>query len=211
MSDTPNNDDLQASSEANETIEMDIVDQGTIEMDSLSQETQEIDMIDVENQATSANDLEQELAEAQLKIKDYWDQIVRLNAEMDNHRKRAERDVENAHKYAVKNFSEALLPVCDSMEMGIAASDADNASLESIKEGMEMTMSMFRQMFEKNGIAAIDPVGEKFNPEQHQAMSMQESADHEPNTVMAVMQKGYLIKDRLIRPAMVMVSKESSD
>lgn len=155
----------------------------------------------------SQQESQQELEEAQAKIKDYWDQIVRLNAEMDNHRKRSERDLENAHKYAVKNFAEALLPVTDSMEMGINASQAENATLESIKEGMDMTLSMFSQMLEKNGIEAINPVGEKFDPERHQAMSMQESADHEPNTVMVVMQKGYMLNGRLIRPAMVMVSK----
>ncbi len=202
MSDTLKNDDLEATAKTEETVEMNAVD-------SNIEETQEVDIIASENEQAenSESDIANELAEAQLKIKDYWDQIVRLNAEMDNHRKRSQRDVENAHKYAVKNFSEALLPVCDSMEMGIAASDGDNANLQSIKEGMEMTMSMFKQMLEKNGIEAIDPVGEKFDPEKHQAMSMQESAEHEPNMVMAVMQKGYVIKDRLIRPAMVMVSK----
>jgi len=204
MSDTPKNNDVNTSDDINETIEMDSVGQETVELDSVGEETIEM-AIDAD--ASAQSDIEQELAEAQLKIKDYWDQIVRLNAQMDNQRKRAERDVENAHKYAVKNFSESLLPVCDSMEMGIAASTAENANIDSIKEGMEMTMNMFTQMLEKNGITAIDPLGEKFDPDKHQAMSMQESADHEPNTVMAVMQKGYLIKDRLIRPAMVMVSK----
>ena len=207
MSNTLNKDNLDASSTSNDTVEMDAINQSTIEMNAATQETEEGNIADVENQTPPLNGLEQELAEAQLKIKDYWDQIVRLNAEMDNHRKRAERDVENAHKYAIKNFSEALIPVCDSMEMGIEASRSETASLESIKEGMEMTMTMFTQMLEKNGITAIDPIGEKFDPERHQAMSMQESPDHEPNTIMAVMQKGYLIKDRLIRPAMVMVSK----
>jgi len=206
MPNTPNNDELNVSSDDESTVEMDAVNDSTIEMETVKQDTVEMDAID-ENESNNSSEIEQELADAQAKIKDYWDQIVRLNAEMDNHRKRAERDVENAHKYAVKNFSEALLPVCDSMEMGIAASEADNANMESIKEGMQMTLTMFTQMLEKNGIQAIDPMGEKFDPDKHQAMSMQESADHEPNTVMAVMQKGYTIKDRLIRPAMVMVSK----
>lgn len=204
MSATPKNDDLNASTDNDDTVELDTISESTIEMDVINDDAVDKEAVDDENSETG---LAQELAEAQLKIKDYWDQIVRLNAEMDNHRKRAERDVENAHKYAVKSFSEALLPVCDSMEMGIAASTADNANVDSIKEGMEMTMTMFSQMLEKNGIIAIDPMGEKFDPDKHQAMSMQESPDHESNTVMAVMQKGYLIKDRLIRPAMVMVSK----
>ncbi len=205
MSEIPKNDDVSASDETKETIDMDAVDQETVEMNAEAPAGE--DVVDMDIDASAGSDIEQELAEAQLKIKDYWDQIIRLNAQMDNQRKRAERDVENAHKYAVKNFSESLLPVCDSMEMGIAASTTENANIDSIKEGMEMTMNMFTQMLEKNGITAIDPIGEKFDPDKHQAMSMQESADHEPNTVMAVMQKGYLIKDRLIRPAMVMVSK----
>jgi len=148
-----------------------------------------------------------ELAKAQATIKDYWDQIVRLNAEIENNRKRAQRDIENAHKYAVKGFVESLLPVTDSMELGLNASDADNANLESIKQGMSMTLSLFIQTLEKNGITSIDPVGEKFNPEHHQAMSIQEQEGAEPNTVLTVMQKGYLLNDRLIRPAMVVVSK----
>lgn len=155
-------------------------------------------------------DLVVELAKTQVTIKDYWDQIVRLNAEIENNRKRAQRDIENAHKYAVKGFVESLLPVTDSMELGLNASSAENASLESIREGMSMTLNMFIQTLEKNGIVQIDPVGEKFNPEHHQAMTMQEDAEAEPNTVLSVMQKGYLLNGRLIRPAMVVVSKEKT-
>lgn len=155
-------------------------------------------------------DLAVELAKAQATIKDYWDQIVRLNAEIENNRKRAQRDIENAHKYAIKGFVESLLPVSDSMELGLNATNTDSANLESIREGMNMTLNMFMQMLEKNGIKQIDPLGDKFNPEHHQAMTMQEDAEAEPNTVLAVMQKGYLLNDRLIRPAMVVVSKEKS-
>lgn len=155
-------------------------------------------------------DLAVELAKAQTTIKDYWDQIMRLNAEIENNRKRAQRDIENAHKFAVKSFVESLLPVTDSMELGLSATDAENVNLDSIREGMNMTLDMFLQTLEKNGIQAINPMGEKFNPEHHQAMTLQENGDVEPNTVLAVMQKGYLLNDRLIRPAMVVVSKEKS-
>lgn len=155
-------------------------------------------------------DLAVELTKAQKTIKDYWDQIMRLNADMENNRKRAQRDVENAHKFAVKNFVESLLPVSDSIEMGLAASDNENANIEAIREGMSMTLNLFTQMCEKNGIQAVDPTGEKFNPEHHQAMSMQEDDSVEPNTVLNVMQKGYLLNERLIRPAMVIVSKQKS-
>lgn len=158
----------------------------------------------------SDQDLAAELAKAQSTIKDYWDQIVRLNAEIENNRKRAQRDIENAHKYAVKNFVESLLPVTDSMELGLDASGNENADLETIKQGMNMTLDLFLQTLDKNGISRLDPLGEKFNPEHHQAMTMQEQEDVEPNTVISVMQKGYLLNDRLIRPAMVVVSKAKS-
>jgi len=150
---------------------------------------------------------EQQLEQAQVKIKDYWDQIMRLRADIENNRKRAERDVENAHKYSLKNFAEALLPVIDSMEMGMNAAEAENASLESIREGSELTMNMFVQVLEKQGLTPIDPVGEKFDPEQHQAISMIEDENAESNTVINVMQKGFLLNDRLVRPAMVVVAK----
>ncbi len=156
---------------------------------------------------TDAESVEAQLAKAQETIKDYWDQMMRLRAEIDNNRKRAERDVENAHKYALKNFIENLLPVIDSMEMGMAAARAENATLESIREGSEMTMTMLLQLLEKQGLETIDPRGEKFDPEKHQAMSMIEVADAESNTVVEVMQKGFTLNDRLVRPAMVVVAK----
>lgn len=151
--------------------------------------------------------IEEQLAKAQETIKDYWDQMMRLRAEIDNNLKRAERDVENAHKYALKNFVENLLPVIDSMEMGQVAAGADNATLDSIREGSELTMSMFVQVLEKNGLEQIDPLGEKFDPERHQAISMTEADNAESNTVIEVMQKGFSLNDRLVRPAMVVVAK----
>lgn len=173
-------------------------------------ETSEATESSESNDETGVDDLAVELAKAQVTIKDYWDQIMRLNAEIENNRRRAQRDIENAHKFAMKGFVESLLPVTDSMELGLNVTDADSANLESIREGMTMTLNMFTQTLEKNGIRQIDPVGEKFNPEHHQAMTMQEDAEAEPNTVLAVMQKGYLLNERLIRPAMVVVSKEKT-
>jgi len=162
----------------------------------------------VEDQASSGDeDLSAELAKAQATVKDYWDQILRLNAEIENNRRRAQRDIEHAHKYAVKQFVESLLPVTDSLEMGMSAAQNDNATLDSIREGMQMTFDMFVQTLEKNGIQQVDPTGQPFDPELHQAMTLQESADHAPNTVIQVMQKGYVLNQRLIRPAMVVVSK----
>ena len=167
---------------------------------------------DVVPEAAAAEDesgetMEQQLAKARNTIKDYWDQMMRLRAEIDNNRKRAERDVENAHKYALKSFVENLLPVIDSMEMGQTAAAADNATLESIREGAELTIGMFVQVLEKNGLEQVDPLGEKFDPERHQAISMIDVDSAESNTVVEVMQKGFLLNDRLVRPAMVVVAK----
>ena len=151
--------------------------------------------------------IEDQLLKAQATIKEYWDQVMRMRAEVENNRKRAERDVENAHKYALKGFVENLLPVIDSMEMGQAAAASDNVTLDSIREGSEITMNMFAQVLERSGLQAIDPLGEKFDPQRHQAISMLEIKDAESNSVIEVMQKGFLLNDRLIRPAMVVVAK----
>ncbi len=160
-----------------------------------------------ESSDDSADSIEVELQKAQATIQEYWDQIMRLRAEMENNRKRAERDVENAHKFALKNFVENLLPVIDSMEMGQSAAIAENATLESIREGSELTMNMFVQVLQRSGLEQINPLGDKFDPEKHQAISMVEMPDAESNSVIEVMQKGFLLNDRLIRPAMVVVAK----
>ena len=160
-----------------------------------------------ESEDETGETADQQLAKAQVTIKDYWDQMMRLRAEIDNNLKRAERDIENAHKYALKNFVENLLPVIDSMEMGQVAAGADNATLESIREGSALTMSMFVQVLQKNGLQQIDPLGEKFDPEKHQAISMTAAENAASNTVIEVMQKGFLLNDRLVRPAMVVVAK----
>jgi molecular chaperone GrpE len=160
-----------------------------------------------ETEDETGETVEQQLAKAQDTIKDYWDQMMRLRAEIDNNRKRADRDIESAHKYALKNFVENLLPVIDSMEMGQVAAGADNATLESIREGSALTMSMFVQALEKNGLEQIDPLGDKFDPERHQAISMIAAENAASNTVIEVMQRGFLLNDRLVRPAMVVVAK----
>ncbi len=160
-----------------------------------------------ESEEDSDEPIEEQLEKAQATVKDYWEQMMRLRAEIDNNWKRAERDLENAHKYGLKSFVESLLPIIDSMEMGQVAADADNATLESIREGSELTSSMFIQVLQKNGLEAVDPLGEKFDPEKHQAISMIEVEGAESGSVVEVMQKGFLLNDRLIRPAMVMVAK----
>jgi molecular chaperone GrpE len=152
------------------------------------------------------------LEDARNKADEHWDQLLRVKADMENIRRRAKQDVENAHKFALEKFALELLPVRDSLEMGLAAADAGDSNEASarLKEGTELTLKMLIAAMEKFGIEAINPGGETFDPALHQAMSMQESADHKPNTVMAVMQKGYQLNERLIRPAMVVVSKAAS-
>jgi molecular chaperone GrpE len=161
----------------------------------------------VETPDESNESTAQQLVEAQATIKEYWDQVLRMRAEIENNRKRAERDVENAHKFALKGFAENLLPVIDSMEMGQVAAISENATLDSIREGSELTMNMFAQVLERSGLQQINPLGEKFDPERHQAISMLETKDAESNSIIEVMQKGFLLNDRLIRPAMVVVAK----
>jgi molecular chaperone GrpE len=153
------------------------------------------------------NKMKEELAEAQAKVDEYWQRVLRAQAEQDNMRKRAERDVENAHKYALERFATELLPVIDSLEMGLAAAEGE-VDAEKIREGTELTLKMFSDVLGKFGIKSVDPMGEPFDPELHQAMTLQPSSEVPPDTVTAVMQKGYTLNDRLIRPAMVIVSKE---
>ena len=159
----------------------------------------------------STAELEEKLKQAEEKATAHRDELLRAKADLENTRKRMERDIENAHKYAVEKFVQELLPVIDSLEMGLAAASQEDANISSVKEGTELTLKMFSDCTEKFGMKSLDPKGEKFDPEFHQAMSIQESADHEPDTVIAVMQKGYLLNGRLVRPAMVIVAKAASE
>ncbi|WP_127476758.1 nucleotide exchange factor GrpE [Sulfurivermis fontis] len=159
-----------------------------------------------EQAAPDAQELQLQLEDARSKADEHWNQVLRLQAELENNRRRAERDVENAHKYALDRFTQDLLPVRDSLELALAAIGPDSA-LDRLREGTELTLKMLTQAMEKYGIREVNPVGQPFNPEQHQAMSMQESTEVAPNCVLAVMQKGYTLNDRLVRPALVVVAK----
>lgn len=172
-------------------------------LDEDNQQAQQ-DEAQLDSPAKNADSLEAQLEDAQAKATENWENFLRAKAEMDNLRRRNIKDVENAHKFGIEKFANELLPVLDGMGMGLAVEDA---SAESLREGMELTMSMLGKMMEKLGIEEIDPLNEKFDAAKHQAMTMQPNADVEPNTVIAVMQKGYSLNERLIRPAMVMVSK----
>ncbi|MEO1203111.1 MAG: nucleotide exchange factor GrpE [Pseudomonadota bacterium] len=152
----------------------------------------------------TAGDPVDALAEAERKASEHWDKYLRAVAELDNVRKRAQRDVEKAHKFAIERFAGDLLSVADSLSMGIEA--AGDGTVDSLREGSEATLKLLNQVFERFGVEAIDPEGEPFDPERHEAMTMQPSHDVEPGSVLAVVQRGYSLNGRLLRPARVIVA-----
>lgn len=146
------------------------------------------------------------LEAAEKKAAENWDKYLRAAAEVENVRKRASRDVERARKYALESFARELLAVKDTLEMGIQA--AESADAASLLEGKQATLKMLASTLERFGISEVDPEGEPFDPEFHEAMTMQPSADAEPGSVLNVVQKGYALNGRLLRPAMVIVARE---
>jgi molecular chaperone GrpE len=153
------------------------------------------------------NELELALAAAQSTVADQKDSVIRAKAEVDNIRRRAAQDVEKARKFALEKFAGEMLVSVDNLERALQNIDKDEEANKAIIEGVELTLQGLISSLEKFGVKAVDPQDQPFNPELHQAMSMQEVPDVAPNTVIAVMQKGYELNGRLIRPAMVMVSK----
>ena len=149
------------------------------------------------------------LAELKSLADDNWDKYVRAAAELENVRKRASRDVENAHKFALERFCSELLAVKDSLEMGLAA--ADKADAQSLLEGKKATLKLLTATMERFGVVELDPEGEPFNPQEHEAMTVQPSADVEPGSVLTVFQKGYALNGRLLRPARVVVASDPAD
>lgn len=158
-----------------------------------------------ENSEAEANP-EAALAEAQTKADENWNLYLRAAAELENVRKRAARDVENAHRFALESFGRELLAVVDSLEIGLAA--ADNADADALREGSEATCKLLKTTLERFGISEVDPEGEPFDPEMHEAMSMMPSDTVEPGSVAQVIQKGYALNGRLLRPARVIVAAE---
>ena len=147
------------------------------------------------------------MLEARHQAESHWETVLRTQAEMENLRKRVARDVENAHKFGLEKFLEELLPVRDSMELGLAAAGEDEADTAQVREGVELTLKMLTSALEKFGVEIVDPVDSAFDPDFHQAMSMQEVPGVESGTVTMVMQKGFVLNGRLVRPALVMVAK----
>ena len=161
-----------------------------------------------EQPADEINRLQEQLEAAEAAAGMARDELLRVQAEMQNLRRRTEQDIEKAHKFGQEKFSTELLAVMDNLERSAAAAEAsEDEAVQAIKEGVELTLKGFMDCFKRFNIEAVDPLGEPFDPQLHQAMSIQESPDAEPNSVIAVMQKGYMLHGRVIRPAMVMVSK----
>ncbi|MUK71112.1 nucleotide exchange factor GrpE [Aliivibrio fischeri] len=160
-----------------------------------------------DSQEAKIAELEAALLASQAQIKEQQDTVLRAKAEEQNVRRRAEEDVDKARKYALKKFAGELLPVLDNLERALENGDKENEAAKALLEGVELTLQTFVSTVEKFGLTVINPMGEAFNPELHQAIGMQASPDHESNTVMIVMQKGYTLNDQVLRPAMVMVAQ----
>lgn len=151
-------------------------------------------------------ELEEKLTLAEQKAHENWEQVVSLQAELVNVRRRAERDVENAHRYGVEKLISSLIPVLDSLEQALQLAEKDQN--QGMKEGLELTIKLFLDVLEKSEVEQVNPHGATFDPQQHEAMSVVPSADVPANTVLEVFQKGYMLKGRVIRPARVIVSKK---
>ncbi|QXC40000.1 nucleotide exchange factor GrpE [Aeromonas jandaei] len=174
-------------------------------------EAQPVEPTDVDSEVTAEQariaELEGQLETAIQKAAEERERALRTAAEMENLRRRTELDVEKAHKFALEKFAAELLPVLDNLERAIELADKENDALKPMVEGVELTLKSMQSGVAKFGLVALDPTNQPFDPNAHQAMSMVPSADVAPNTVIAVMQKGYELNGRVIRPAMVMVSK----
>jgi molecular chaperone GrpE len=151
-------------------------------------------------------DADEALAAAREQAEENYNKYIRLAAEMENLRKRTERDVENAHRFGIERFASELLAVTDSLEMGLVA--GENATVDSLLEGKRATLKLLLGALEKHGIEQIDPEGEPFDPQLHEAMTVQPSDTAEPGSVLTVVQKGYQLNGRLLRPARVIVAAE---
>ena len=152
-------------------------------------------------------ELEAAVIAAETKVVEQKDSVMRAIADADNARKRAQGEIDKARKFALEKFAAELLPVADNLERALQVANPEDEAIKPIVDGVEMTLKSFISTIEKFGMSVIDPQGQPFNPEKHQAMSMQENAELPPNTVLAVMQKGYEINGRLLRPAMVLVTR----
>lgn len=172
-----------------------------------TENTDTAEVVEIDPKDAQISELQAQLAQAQQALHDQKEGALRALAEGENAKRRAETEIDKARKFALEKFASDLLPVIDSLDQAIRYADPSNEALKPVLEGLELTQKTFNDTVTKHGLVVLDPQGEAFNPEQHQAMSMQESSEVPPNTVIAVVQKGYEINGRLLRPAMVMVSQ----
>ncbi|WP_411728660.1 nucleotide exchange factor GrpE [Methyloglobulus sp.] len=168
---------------------------------------EELSLDEPPSQEILIEELKKELAEAEQKAQENWDKAIRVQAEMENLKKRTQKELEDAHKYALNSFAKELLPVLDSLELGLQAAAGESGEVKKFRVGNELTIKQFETVFSKFSITKIDPMGQPFNAEQHQAVVVQEVEAAAPNTVVNVFQKGYMLNGRLLRPAMVVVAK----
>jgi molecular chaperone GrpE len=186
-----------------------IVEDSIKQAEGQVEEQQVDDHVAISTEQEKINELELALVAAKSTVNDQKDSVIRAKAEVDNVRRRSAQDVEKARKFALDKFAAELLPVVDNLERAIATVNKEDEGQQGLAEGVELTLQSMMAALDKFGIKVVDPLDQPFNPELHQAMSMQEVEGVAPNTVIAVMQKGYELNGRLVRPAMVMVSKAS--
>jgi molecular chaperone GrpE len=206
--------DQQTEQNVDQTVEQQQAEQQAAQAaeDALQQDAA---AAEAETAGTSADqtdkiaELELALSKAEAQVKEQRDSVLRTQAEMENVRRRASQDVEKAHKFALEKFANELLTSVDNLERALQLADQQDESSRNFIEGIELTYKSLTSTLEKFGVKAVGEEGEAFNPDLHQAMSMQESSEHPNNTIMAVMQKGYELNGRLLRPAMVMVARNS--
>lgn len=172
------------------------------------QQNSEQEVVELTEDQQRIVELEAAVIAAESKLAEQKDSVMRAIADADNARKRAQGEIDKARKFALEKFAGELLPVADNLERALQVANPEDEAIKPIVDGVELTLKSFISTIEKFGMTVIDPQGQPFNPEKHQAMSMQENADLPPNSVLAVMQKGYEINGRLLRPAMVMVTRE---
>lgn len=177
------------------------------DMNQVTEDSIEDDMQNEDALASDQNQLQQELEETRQQLAEFQDKLVRMQAEMENQRKRADKKLEDAHKFSIEKFSREVLQIKDSLELGL---NADNIDVQKLQEGTELTLKVLGGVLSKFEITELNPLGDVFDPNLHEAMTIQESAEHPPNTVLTVVQKGYTLHERLLRPAMVIVAKSPS-
>ena len=188
--------------QSTETSTVEGMDEALQESEAVRDDTQPVDM-----ESDSPEELGRLLEDARAKADEHWDLVIRTKAEIDNLKKRHQRELENAHKYSLDKFVGEMLGVWDSLELGHTAAQEDNADIGKLMEGTELTLKMLKDVMQKFGVEQVDPINQPFDPELHQAISMQPGGELPANTVVTVVQKGYTLNGRVVRPAMVVVSQ----